>query len=191
MYYGKLHPTTSNKYSEYDRVKVEDGDTAFHEGREFRTFKELNIAVGTTYVIQAVVAVDTILTLVENFIDAGTLRFRTWAGGTPGGSFTPITSIFYTNNLTPGPNRRNNFPGVYIRQNTLLDGGTYTPGLQLDGARIKTSSNSQQAATVGGGTAGKRGIALGTYHFTFENLGNDIITGTFKLEFEELPAGYG
>lgn len=153
MYYGKLHPTTSNKFSEFDRVKVEDSNTAFHEGREFRMFKELNIAVGTTYVIQAVVAVDTILLFVENFIDSGALSFKTWAGGTPGGTFTPLTSIFYTNNMAPGPNRRNNFPGVYVRRDTLFEGGTY--------------------------------------HFTFENLGNDIVTGTFKLIWEELPPGFG
>lgn len=191
MYYGKLHPTSSNKFSEFDRVKTEDSNTSFHEGREFRMFKELNIAVGATYVIQAVVNVDTILTFVENFIDAGTLRFRTWAGGTPGGTFTALSSIFYTNNMTPGPNRRNNFPGVYLRQDTLSEGGTYTPGLQLDGIRLKTTDKSQQATTVGGGVASKRGIAIGTYHFTFENLSNDIVTGTFKLEWEEFPVGYG
>ncbi len=78
------------------RLRVDVGQTGFFAGREFRTFRELNIAASTTFVIKAVVPIDVILFGLKVSIESGQLRLATVVGGTPGGSFSETLPIFGT-----------------------------------------------------------------------------------------------
>jgi hypothetical protein len=50
-------------------LRVDIGQTAFFEGREFRTFRDLSLAAGTTYTAKVIVPVDTILFNVSLTVD--------------------------------------------------------------------------------------------------------------------------
>ena len=70
------------------RLRVEQGLTSFYAGRQFRTYKEINIASGATFLIKIVSATDFILQELSAVIDSGALRITTYAAGTPTGTFS-------------------------------------------------------------------------------------------------------
>lgn len=163
------------------RLRVDVGQTGFFDGREFRTFKELNIAASAVYVIKAVVPLNVILFGLEAVIEAGHLKLETCVGGTEGGVFAETLPIFKRNNMSTAPA----YTGVVV----LTAGGTLTgsPTI-LDITRIKTNNISGQASSVGSVEGDERGIAVGTYYFRLTNLSaSDIITGTLKARWEERP----
>lgn len=190
-YQDVLHYTT-DRLSGFERLRVDVGQTGFFEGREFRTFKELNIAASAEYVIRAIVPINIILFAFETSLDAGWLRIGTYVGGTPGGTFSETLPILGKNNMTPGPEHRKNYSGnVYTPQVTLAAGGTHTGGTELDVTRIKTSDNSNFATSVGSVPDDERGVAANTYYFRLLNLSaTDAVTGTMKVRWEERPVGF-
>lgn len=175
-------PKTSDRLSGYERVKVDTGQTSFFEGREFRSFKELNIAASATYVIKAVVPTDLILTQIRLDVDNGFLRMGTYVGGTPGGSFSEALPIFARNNMSIGPSRRYGpTPGAIVTA-----GGTHTDGIELDVLRVRAAAQNVSASTVGVSAGDERGIAAGTYYFRLLNLdANSIVTGMLHFSWEE------
>lgn len=184
-WYGDFVPMTSDKLSDFSRVKTDAAQTSFFEGREFRTFKELNIAPSGSYVIRATVLDNIILTSLGVALDSGSLRLGTYVGGTPGGTFSEVLPRFNRNNMSVGPNRR-----VLLSPTTVLEGGgTHADGTELDVLRIKVNANTNFAATVGGGTNDERGIATGVYYFRFLNLSaTDSVTGVWRAIWEERVA---
>jgi len=190
-YQNELHYTT-DKLCGFERLRVDPDQTSFWEGREFRTFKELNIAGSAEYVIKAVVQINIILTKLEVSIEAGFLRVGTYVGGTAGGSFSETLPIFNANNQSAGVNRRESASGIlYTVQTALTAGGTHTGGTELDVIRIKAASVTVQASSVGSSPFDQRGVAANTYYFRLLNLGmTDAVTGTFKARFEERPSGF-
>lgn len=162
------------------RFRVDVGQTGFFAGREFRTFRELNIAPSTTLVIKAVVPINVILFGLKALIEAGHLRLATVAGGTPGGTFSETLPIFGRNNMSERPTP------FYTPQVVLTAGGTHTGGTEIDVLRLKANSNTNQASTVGAEGGDERGVAAATYHFRLENLSaTDAITGVFSARWEE------
>lgn len=177
-------PCTSDKLSNFDRVKVDLAQTSFFEGREFRTFKELNIAASTTYVIRIAVPVDIILAGIDLNIDQGYLRMASVVGGTPGGSFSETLPIFPRNNMAVGPNKRYN-PTPLVG---ITAGGTHTGGTELDVIRLRTSVNigNQSASSVGNTVGDERGIGINTYYFRLQNLSaTDAVLGMLRASWEE------
>lgn len=183
---------TSDRLSGFERVRVDPDQTSFWKGREFRTFKELNIAGSAEYVIKAIVPINIILTKLEVAIEAGFLRIGTYVGGTSGGSFGETLPIFNANNMSAGIDHRKNFSGaIYTAQIALTAGGTHTGGTELDVVRLKAASVSVQTQSVGSAPFDQRGVSANTYHFRLLNLSSmDIITGTFKARWEERPVGF-
>lgn len=171
----------------FGRLKVDAARTSFYEGREFRSFKELNIAASATYVIKVVVPINIILSGLEFSLDSGWLRASSAIGGTEGGSFSETLPRIMANNMSGGVDHRNDYSGaVYQPQTTITAGGTHTGGTELDVVRVKVSGISTQAITVGSTPSDERGIAANTYYFRLLNLsGTDTITGTFKVRWEE------
>jgi hypothetical protein len=165
---------------------------AFWEGREFRTFKELNIANGATYVIKVVVPVDTVFYGLELAIDDGRLRVGTYAGGTSGGVFGETLPRFNANNMTPGENLKNTYPpgtAPYAPQVLLTAGGTHTGGTELDVQRLRVANSAGMAASIANGTnllGSERGVAPATYHFRLLALSGPV-TGVFRARWEERP----
>ena len=112
------------------RLRVDVAQTGFFAGREFRTFKEWSVATTATYVIKAVVPVNTILFEFGIEVEAGSARIETVVGGTEGGSFSETLPIFVTNTMTERPTP------FYTAQNLLTAGGTLTGGTAVSVGRL-------------------------------------------------------
>jgi hypothetical protein len=162
------------------RLRVDVGQTGFFGGREFRTFKELNVAASTTYVIKAVVPINLILFGLTVSAETGHLRLATVVGGTEGGSFSETLPIFGRNNMSERPTP------FYTPVVVLTAGGTHTGGTEIDVLRLKTNNNQNQSSTVTGEGGDERGVAAGTYYFRLQNLSaTDAIVGVFSARWEE------
>lgn len=46
MGYGRDFNSTSDPFSGFDRIRVDEAQTSFFEGREFRVFEEFTLAAG-------------------------------------------------------------------------------------------------------------------------------------------------
>ena len=163
------------------RIRVDVGEPSFFDGRQFRTFKELNIAIGATYVVKAVIpSVNIILYGLETVIDAGQLRVTTLVGGTEGGTFSETLPIFNRNNMSERPTP------LYTPTVVLTAGGTHTGGTALDVLRVKASNDTAKGVSVGAESGDESGVAAGTYYFRLQNLDlGNAVTGTFKARWEE------
>lgn len=181
-YYSGILPHTSDKLSGYDRVKVDLAQTSFFEGREFRSFKELNIVGAATYVIRAVVPTNIILSQLQLDLDNGWVRCGTYVGGTPGGTFAETLPVLMRNNMSVGGDKRYNPTAGVV----LTAGGTHTGGVELDVLRLKASTSNANVSSVGTGIGDERGIAANTYYFRLLNLGpTEVVTGTVHMVWEE------
>lgn len=165
----------------YRRIKVDPGQTSFHDGREFRTFYEFSIAAGASVYVQANVAVDTILYDVSCVVDAGGIRLRTYAGSTGVGTFATPLPILPKNTMsirsTP----------TYSSQNTLLTGGTgVTGGAVIDVVRVVASGATAQQSSVGSKAFDQRGVGVATYYWRLENFSNNTATGVFSGWWAEI-----
>lgn len=176
-------PISGEYLSGFERIKVDVAQTSFYEGREFRTFYELNEAVASVKVIKAVVPLDVILTSLTLELDLGHIRLETVVGGAEGGTFGTSLPRFNRNNMSVGVNRKE----AYSPQVTLSYGGTHSGGTVLDVIRLKTAGNSLQASSVGESQGDERGVAAATYYFRITALGNDELHGTLKVSWEERP----
>ena len=159
------------------RIRVDVGEPSFFDGRQFRTFKELNIGLGATYVVKAVVPLDIILYGLDLTLISGEMKLETVVGGTEGGAFSETLPIFPRNTMSERPTP------LYTPQTVLTAGGTHTGGTVLDLLWTKTADNAQFAGSVGQVPGDERGVGAGTYYFRL----NAIIaaTGTFKARWEE------
>lgn len=161
------------------RVRVEPGQHSFWEGKEYRIFKQLNIAANSTYTMKIVTALDVVLHRVEPTIDVGSLLFLTYSGGTPAGTFSETIPILRKNNMSSAPN----IPST----TAITAGGSVSGGVLIDAVSLvsQTSSGSKSGLTVGGAEFDDRGVAPGTYYWVFQNRTNDVLTGVFRSFWEE------
>lgn len=149
------------------RVRVDPAQTSFFEGREFRSFKELNIAGSSTYVMRAVVPKNVILFGFEVQLDSGFLRLANYKDGTAGGTWAETLPIFSTNNMSVGPDRASIVTPTVV----ITAGGTYAnDGTLFDLLRMKVSTASGQASSVGSSPSDERGVAAGTYYLSSKTL---------------------
>lgn len=176
-------PKTHKSLSGFDRVKVDPGQTNFFLGRQFRAFKEFSIPTGTSLVIQVVPTIPVILMDAHINIDNGWLKIDTVAGGTPGGTFTPESTIFNLNNMPVGLDKAE----AYAATATVSSGGTVTGGVLLDTIRLKVANNSNFGASVNSAEDLPRGVSPGTYYYVLQNLGPDTATGVWRIAWEDRP----
>lgn len=184
---GTAADMVTSDRAKYRRYRVDVAQTGFFEGREFRTFKELNIPQGQTVVMRINVPVNTILQSVGITLDAGSVKLRTVSGGTPVGSFASNLPIIAKNTMTG-----TEFPApplpLYVAQNTINYGATgLTGGVDIDVIRLVVANASGQASSVGAAQDDSRGVGPGTYYWVLENFGNGAATGVFSSFFEERP----
>lgn len=158
------------------RLRVDVAQTGFFAGREFRTFREWTTATNGTVVIKIVVPVDVILFEFQIQEESGTIRIETVINGTEGGSFSEVLPIRSTNTMSEKPQP------PYSPLVVMTMGGTLTDGTTIDVSRVKTASNSNFAATVGGEGGAERGVAAGTYYWRLTL--TDFI-GVIKARWEE------
>lgn len=156
------------------RIRTDNGQQGFYDGREFRTYYEFT----ANTVFKIVVPVNTILWNLSLILLEGECRMETVVGGTEGGTFTPLT-IFGRNNMTERPEP------LYTNQVTIAQGGTHTGGSVLDVIINKTSGNANFAGTVGASTGDERGVAPNTYYFRLTVTGTT--RGMLRTHWEERP----
>lgn len=163
------------------RLRVDIGQTGFFAGKEFRTFREINIAAGQSLVLKFVVPINVILEQQGIELDSGSLRITNSVGGTPGGSFAETLPVLGKNNMSERP-----LP-LYLPQVVVTAGGTITGATTLDIHRVVAATATAQQSTVGNVVGDERGIAANTYHVTYENFGSGAATGTLWFIWEERP----
>lgn len=163
------------------RLRVDIGQTGFFAGREFRTFREFNIAAGATLVIEVVVPINAILLEQSIEVDDGSLRITNATAGTPGGTFSEVLPIIAKNNMSERPTP------LYTPQITFKAGGTHAGGFIFDIHRAVAASATAQQSTVGRTVGDERGIGAATYYVRYENIGSGAATGTFWFIWEERP----
>ena len=161
------------------RVRVDVGQTGFWEGREFRSFLELNIAQGATQVVKVVSPVNFVLFQQSISVDAGGIKFSAVTGGTEGGSYSTSLPVIGKNRMTDRPTP------YYEAQITLATGGTHSGGTVVEIVRVVAANATAQQSTVGGEISSERGLPAGTYYLKFENISNGATTGVYSLFWEE------
>ena len=163
------------------RLRVDVGQTGFFAGREARTFREIDLATGTTLVIKAVVPINIILFGLSLFLTNGSVKVETMVGGTEGGTFSETLPIFPRNTMSERPSP------FYTPVVTLTAGGTHTGGTVLDVLLAQTTNVGSQSASVGVETGDERGVGAGTYYFRLTASGSGNSIGVFKARWEERP----
>lgn len=163
------------------RLRVDIGQTGFFAGREFRTFREFNIAAGQTLVVRIVVPINVILESQGIELDSGSLRVVNASGGTPGGSFSETLPVIGKNNMSDRP-----FP-FYVSPVVFTAGGTHTGGFIFDTHRVVAATATAQQSTVGNVVGDERGVGVNTYYVRYENIGSGAATGTLWFIWEDRP----
>lgn len=165
----------------FRRLRVDAGQTGFFEGREFRTFYELNIATGTSVYIRFTCPVDFIIFEQSLTLDSGSVRFTAITGATPAGTYSNTLPVIGKNRMT---SRKTPF---YSAQSTVATGGTATGGTIVELFRVVAANATAQQQTVLGAASTERGLPAGTYYLRLENFGNNAATGVYTLIWEERP----
>jgi hypothetical protein len=163
------------------RLRVDIGQTGFFAGKEFRTFREFNIAAGQTLVLRITVPINVILSSQGLELDDGSLRITNAAGGTPGGTFSETLPVIGKNNMSDRPSP------FYTPTVVFAEGGTHTGGTVFDIHRVVAASATAQRSTVGNVVGDERGVAANTYYVRYENIGSGAATGTLWFIWEERP----
>lgn len=161
------------------RLQVDVGQTGFFRGREFRTFRRLNMTLAEIVVIKAVVPINIILFGLQTTLVSGQIDIETAVGGTEGGTFSETLPVFARNNMSDRPTP------FYTPQVVLTAGGTHADGTVLDVLLNKTADNANFAASVGSEPQDERGIGAGTYYIRITAVA--ACTGVLKARWEERP----
>lgn len=169
-------PSTRNS-----RLRVDVGQTGFFAGREFRTFRELNVSQGAPLYLRANVPLNIILFGLELEIESGFARVETIVGGVEAGVWAETLPIFPRNTMSERPQP------PYAAQVQLTAGGSVSGGMTIDVLRLKTNAITNQASTVGTDAGDERGVGAGLYYFRISAETNDPVTGVFRSRWEERP----
>lgn len=165
----------------FRRLRVDSGQTGFFEGREFRTFYELNISSGASVYIKFTSPINFIIFEQSLTLDSGSVRFTALTGATSVGSYSDTLPVIGKNRMTT---RKAPF---YVSQASLVTGGTATGGTIVELFRVVAANATSQQQTVLGAASTERGLPAGTYYLRFENIGNSAATGVYSLIWEERP----
>lgn len=161
------------------RLFVEDGNSAFYEGRQYFTFRDFSIAQTATGVFKVVITEDVIMRDFFVILTVSNATVEIATGGTEGGTFNNALAIQSTNNMLRTPARAST--------TTITYGGTHTGGTVLDKFILISGNNLNQAIGSQGGEQFPVGFPPGTYYVRITNTGNTTATGLFKSRWTEDP----
>lgn len=176
------HDVYTWEVEKFRRLRVDTSQTSFFTGHQGRTFLELNIAAGATYLVQITVPVNTVLWNANLSVDAGSIKLSTYAGGTPSITPTDVVPVIPKNTMSTRPTP------FYTLQNQLVGAtATLTGGILIDVVRVATAGATAQQISVGSSPFSERGVGVGTYFWVFNNYSNGTATGVFSAFWEERP----
>ena len=180
---------TSTK-EDYRRLRVDQGQTGFYEGREFRTFFEFNIPSNNVQVFKFVSPVNFMLFEQSLSVDAGSVRLEAFINAVEVATFNTPLPIIGKNRMTTRPTPFYTAQVIATTHATpvaLGSGITTTAATRTDLSRIVAANATAQQQSVSGGTQSERGLPAGTYHVRLHNFGNGAATGVYSLIWEERP----
>ena len=168
------------------RVLTESARTGFHEGRQFRTFHEYNIASGTSQWIRATVTDDIVLLDTSISLDNSRLRLTLWVGGTPQGTWDVPVPTIPKNTMAVAPVTAS-FVTLDAGGSLVLTGDETTDpagAVKLDVVRLISESQGNRANTVGGKVADERGVGANVYYYRLQNIDGAPAEGVFSAVWE-------
>jgi hypothetical protein len=178
------HDLYTSKNERFRRIQVDVAQTGNDEGREFRTFKRINIPNGSTEYLRFVSPINFILwdervMLSDGWIDSTAYRIVDNVAGT----WTDLPQI--------GRNISSDRPlPFYTPQAKLQTGGTFTFLAANEVGPpiiVRTSSATAQASSIPSGNSRERILGAGTYYLKLTSLGNSNAVGCYYLDWEERP----
>lgn len=167
----------------YQRLAVDVGQTGFFEGREFRTFYEIDFVASQKMIVKAECPVDFILQQLELTLDQGSVRMRTIVGASFTGEYNKTLPIIGKNSMT------DRAKPYYVNQMTLQADeadGSLSGGTVIDIVRIVAANATAQQQSVGSVRLDERGIASGIYFIELEAIAGTP-KGVFRGFWEERP----
>lgn len=156
----------------YARLRVDQGQTNFWSGKQFRTFQKLEIASAASATIRATVGVNIVLYETSFTTENSSIEVQLRAGGTATGPWTSMP-VIRKNTMTTSP--------VITSQVAMDYDGGHTGGVVIDLVRA-VAGNKQSSV---GGTDSERGVGPGTYYYVITNTGNQTATVVFSGFWEE------
>lgn len=165
------------------RLRVDSAQTGFFAGREFRTFRRLNLAQGAEFIIKFTTPIDIILHKLVINLTQGEAEIATEIGGTEGGTFATPLPIIGRNTMSERPSPFYNF------QASINEGGTLAGSTEIDVIMVKSADNSNFAGNVSTQETDERGVSAGSYYFRVKNTGDITAIGVINAWWEERPAG--
>lgn len=157
------------------RLRVDQGDTAFYEGRQFASAHEFSLTAGTSVWLRFVVPIDIIVKRRKLTMLQGSGRAVLRTGGTEGGAWT-AKSPFNVNSASNRP--------AYTRQVTASSGGTVAGSVEAAVALVAETGNGQAISVVA--TADEYGLSAGTYYIEISNPGTGAARGQYESVWEEI-----
>ena len=156
----------------YARLRVDQGQTNFWSGKQFRTFQKLEIAPAAVVTIRATVGVNIVLYETSFTTENSSIEVQLRAGGAATGPWTAMP-VIRKNTMTTSP--------VITSQVAMDYDGGHTGGVVIDLVRA-VAGNKQSSV---GGTDTERGVGPGTYYYVITNTGNQTATVVFSGFWEE------
>lgn len=159
---------------ETSRLRVDQGQTGFWEGREFR----FDLEIAGNVVVKFSSPVDFILQSQSLESREGLATFTAYraADGVPSGSFVG-------DNIANSPNNAMSDAPAYTQQTVITAGGSFVPSegaIARELIKVKAATATAQKQTVGGAAVTERGLPAGDYYL--------MLTGTdasYRLVYEE------
>lgn len=182
---GHLHlPTLASRDDlKYARLSVENRNTGFEEGKEFRISYEYSVAAIPT-VLRVTSTTDFIILIQSIGCDNEGVRFTAYRQeqGVAGGAFDEVVPI-YKNNFASFSKDLD--PVISIDTN-----GTFTPNPSepsVETIRVRTAGGTGQSITVGRSSQGVRGLPANVYYLILERITTSgTAQGVYDLLWEEV-----
>lgn len=174
--FGPNDLLTSDK-EDVRRIKTQNSSEAFEDGRGFRLPYEYSLT-DTPVVLRFVSAVDFMLSSQTLICDQGNIRLDAYRDGTESGIWTTVPT--FKRNIVDNQ--------AYVGQVIVSTGGAITPITpSVDIIRVRTSGATAQQSNVSEALNSSRKLSAGTYYLQLSRIdGNDVSTGVYLIEWEEL-----
>lgn len=168
-----MPPIATSRDPVFARVKVENAETGFYTGHQFRFTRELTAPI----VYRFTSTINFILNAQAFSVSSGEYRFYAWRGDnvTEAGVWVP-EPVF----------RKNTVNATYTSGIAIDSGGSITVAdrqLYADFEHLKTANSTAQKATIVDGSEGSRYLSAGVYYLEFIGTAE----GSYSLAWEERP----
>lgn len=165
----------------WSRLQVDQAQTSFFTGRQFRTTRRLTLTQGSSYVVKWSRTADVILLGLSLESSAGVVRLDIYRDGTPSAALNDVIPVFPKYELSDRP-----LP-VYTTRSTLRGGvATLSGGEFRDAIDAVASGATAQASTVGAGISDEVAFPAATDgYYVFTNDGNSTAKGIIRMFWEE------